>query len=681
MNRGKTSTTARAKGRSWYLNPLLLLLVLLGVLAGAGSEVRAEAFLTPIGGSGGSQYITPCPAGQNLTGFELHAGLDIDAIRPVCVISLGPSTISVPPVNAKWAGGPGGRQAWVVCPASTPIVLGIDVTSEGTRTITVNNIHLFCGQAVSAAQTPAAQPSAIFDAPDAVEEDMTFFGGVPDSVKRYGSSQRCPPGQVAVGVHGKSGVWLDSMGLICDMPRMTAAQTGDPVKALGRVPKTSTPLPPRPICDVAKEARARNSPAAPGLEAQCQASKTVKALGRVEAPFTAPPRPICDVAKEARARNSPAAPGLEAQCRAELATRGEAIANQDPLSAELRSRARNDLSRRGFDLGMAVAEGQTMPGPGKQAIHDAIKGVEQAGFDAAVSFSLQRNRNAQLAATGAAIARADPAVAQARSADSDVFYWLGFDIATGIFGDPALGASGNTATGPGSLGIRDALNPAAQRGFNASVALHLSRSYKRAPAIGSNAPAPNAPVLSAAGLRSAVVISQVYGGGGTVDAAIASDFVEILNRGAEPVDVGGWSIQYASSSGATWQVTPLTGTIAPGHYFLIQEGSSSASANALPAPDLAGRIMMAANAGKVALIRNSTAISGFCPAGPDLVDFIGYGNVNCAEGGALMPELGRATSAIRNGAGCIDSDRNAADFQVATPQPRNQVSKPVSCQP
>ena len=68
-------------------------------------------------------------------------------------------------------------------------------------------------------------------------------------------------------------------------------------------------------------------------------------------------------------------------------------------------------------------------------------------------------------------------VARARTAEPDVRYWLGFDIASGIFGDPALGAQGNTATGPGSMKIRDALSAPAQRGFNASVKLHLSRHY------------------------------------------------------------------------------------------------------------------------------------------------------------------------------------------------------------
>ena len=203
-----------------------------------------------------------------------------------------------------------------------------------------------------------------------------------------------------------------------------------------------------------------------------------------------PSRPICELAQEARARNSPAARGLEEQCRAALsaqvpsaeldalAAKGPTIADQDPLAVELRNQQSEGAVRRGFDIGMAAAEGQTEPGPGKQRVHDALGADERAGFSTALEFSLQRNRNAALAASGAAIASADPIVAEARTADPDVLYWLGFDIATGIFGDPALGARGNTAIGPGSLGIRDALSAAGQRGFNAAVSLHLGRNYR-----------------------------------------------------------------------------------------------------------------------------------------------------------------------------------------------------------
>ena len=49
-----------------------------------------------------------------------------------------------------------------------------------------------------------------------------------------------------------------------------------------------------------------------------------------------------------------------------------------------------------------------------------------------------------------------------------------------------------------------------------------------------------------------VVISQVYGGGGNSGATITNDFIELYNRGTEPVPLDGWSVQYASSAGTTW---------------------------------------------------------------------------------------------------------------------------------
>ncbi|HEY3025659.1 MAG TPA: hypothetical protein VGJ55_05880 [Pyrinomonadaceae bacterium] len=162
-----------------------------------------------------------------------------------------------------------------------------------------------------------------------------------------------------------------------------------------------------------------------------------------------------------------------------LAAKGEAIANQDSLAVELRNQQADGPAQRGFDIGMAAAEGQTAAGPGKQKIRDSLTPEERVGFDAAVSFSLERNKNGELAGKGAAIAEQDPVVAEARNLETDVFYRLGFDIATGIFGNPALGAKGNTATGPGSLKIRDSLSAAGQRGFDAAVKLHLSRNYKR----------------------------------------------------------------------------------------------------------------------------------------------------------------------------------------------------------
>ena len=68
-----------------------------------------------------------------------------------------------------------------------------------------------------------------------------------------------------------------------------------------------------------------------------------------------------------------------------------------------------------------------------------------------------------------------------------------------------------------------------------------------------------------------VVISQVYGGGGNSGATYKNDFIELFNKGSVPVSLSGWSVQYSSATGTTWQVTPLTGTLQPGQYYLVQE--------------------------------------------------------------------------------------------------------------
>jgi hypothetical protein len=171
-------------------------------------------------------------------------------------------------------------------------------------------------------------------------------------------------------------------------------------------------------------------------------------------------------------------PTLEKGLIGVYAGKGEAIANADPLVAALRNREPDGPSRRGFDIGMGVCEGHTLWGPGKQKILDSLPPAEQVGFNSAAAFSLQRNNNPVFATKGAIIVKADPTLAAARAIEPPGLSWLGFDIATGIFGDPALGAQGNTQMGPGSEKIRSTLNLDGQRGFNAAVALHLSRKYR-----------------------------------------------------------------------------------------------------------------------------------------------------------------------------------------------------------
>ena len=113
-----------------------------------------------------------------------------------------------------------------------------------------------------------------------------------------------------------------------------------------------------------------------------------------------------------------------------------------------------------------------------------------------------------------------------------------------------------------------------------------------------------------------MVISQVYGGGGNSGATYKNDFVELFNPTAAPVTLAGWSVQYASSTGTSWQVTPLpTLTLQPGQYLLVQEALGAAGTTNLPTPDATGTISMSATAGKVALVSSTTALSGLVPNG------------------------------------------------------------------
>src|ERR671936_359827 len=175
----------------------------------------------------------------------------------------------------------------------------------------------------------------------------------------------------------------------------------------------------------------------------------------------------------------------------------------------------------------------------------------------------------------------------------------------------------------------------------------------------------------AGAVSSTIVVSQVYGGGGNSGATYKNDFIELYNRSAAPVSVNGWSVQYAATTGTTWQRTAINGTIAAGGYYLVQEAAGAGGTVNLPTPDATGSIAMAAGAGKVVLMSNNTTITTgtVCPL--TAVDLVGYGSgTNCSE---TLPTatLSNTTAALRNGGGSVDTDNNSADFTVGAPNPRN----------
>jgi hypothetical protein len=178
-----------------------------------------------------------------------------------------------------------------------------------------------------------------------------------------------------------------------------------------------------------------------------------------------------------------------------------------------------------------------------------------------------------------------------------------------------------------------------------------------------------------------IVIGQVYAGGGNSGASFANDFVELFNRSGAPVDVGGWTIQYASASGTSWQATALSGTVPAGGHYLVQLASGGSAGSPLPSADASGTSNLANSGGKVALVRASTTLScgasaGSCSGDTRIADLVGYGSAADYEGGAPAPALSNTTAAVRGNA-CTDTDVNGTDFATATPDPRSS-STPVS---
>lgn len=183
---------------------------------------------------------------------------------------------------------------------------------------------------------------------------------------------------------------------------------------------------------------------------------------------------------------------------------------------------------------------------------------------------------------------------------------------------------------------------------------------------------------------SGIVVSQVYGGGGNSGATFRNDFVELFNAGPAAVDISGWTVQYATAAGTSWQTTPLTGTVPAGRYYLVQLASTADVGAALPSPDATGTSNLAATSGKIALVRSTTALTcgataGSCSADPSVEDLVGYGSASDFEGTGSAPGASSILAVHRASEGCGDSGDNAADFAAATPDPRNSSSAARAC--
>jgi DNA/RNA endonuclease G (NUC1) len=200
---------------------------------------------------------------------------------------------------------------------------------------------------------------------------------------------------------------------------------------------------------------------------------------------------------------------------------------------------------------------------------------------------------------------------------------------------------------------------------------------------------PDSPLIS-----TTIVISQVYGGGGTTSGTPAynADYVELKNISASPQSLNGLTLMYGSdtgnlggSSGTLFFNLPNT-TLQPGQFYLIKMQPTAVGGEIPIAADANANLSMGVSSGKVAITSGLAPNTCGSTSNPctlpnaQIIDLVSYGSASNAEGAAAVPTLDNTKGAVRKENGCKDSDNNLADFDViAPPIPRNTSSPVVTC--
>lgn len=161
---------------------------------------------TTIGGGGGSPFSSYCGPTAYMTRVDARAGAWIDGVYAICGV-LGADNLSfVSNLYPSYVGGGGGAAPdyKLNCPDPHQVVtqLEVEVVHVGGATY-VSNLWVDCMRIGNPADRPGSWSARNTpNAPDATYERRGFV--------------RCPEGQWAVGLQGRAGIYIDSIGLLCD---------------------------------------------------------------------------------------------------------------------------------------------------------------------------------------------------------------------------------------------------------------------------------------------------------------------------------------------------------------------------------------------------------------------------------------------------------------------------------
>jgi hypothetical protein len=156
------------------------------------------------GGPGGGPFELACPAGSVMTGLRARSGAWVDALSPVCSRWVGRSETLGEIEGQPFVGGGGGGELFIRCAGRRGVVVGLQMFQADNRDQSIGLINVDC--------TDYEHPSV-------------FWNKLGGSADYLGQSQRgprveerCGSGLVAAGIHGKSGAFIDRLGLLCTQP-------------------------------------------------------------------------------------------------------------------------------------------------------------------------------------------------------------------------------------------------------------------------------------------------------------------------------------------------------------------------------------------------------------------------------------------------------------------------------
>jgi hypothetical protein len=190
---------------------LRVYLVLL-VLAAGHAPAALAADTEAAGGPGGDPFAFTCSDGRHLIGLAGRFGDWIDQVRPVCgAWSTESRRFQNIETGIPFGTSPGQIDWKRVCPRAYAIrSLTITPTLDHDhQNQFVDDIGITC--------VTVEAPIEVF------EVEMESLSRDPGVLLPYPSVVSCPADEVAVGMHGRAGLFVDALGLVCGRAPMSLA--------------------------------------------------------------------------------------------------------------------------------------------------------------------------------------------------------------------------------------------------------------------------------------------------------------------------------------------------------------------------------------------------------------------------------------------------------------------------